>query len=115
MLQTRLEGIVLLTGPQQLKFAIVGREAHTCVSPTGLPWALVTERPVALPPVWLEEGSMSKTDEYRQFASDCIVWARIATSGDQREPFLELDKQCMSDTAIIDQRIWLRVANSSNM
>jgi len=28
----------------QLKFAIVVREAHTCASPTGLPWALVTER-----------------------------------------------------------------------
>jgi hypothetical protein len=28
---------------------------------------------------------MSKTDEYRQFANDCIVWARIATSDDQRE------------------------------
>jgi hypothetical protein len=36
----------------------------------------VTERPVALPPVRLEEGTMSKTDEYRQFANDCIVWAR---------------------------------------
>jgi hypothetical protein len=23
------------------------------------------ERPVALPPVWLEERSMSKTDQYR--------------------------------------------------
>ena len=45
-----LEGIVLRTGTQQLKFAIVGREAHTCASPIGLPWALVTERPVALPP-----------------------------------------------------------------
>jgi hypothetical protein len=34
-------------------------EAHTCASPIGLPWALVTERPVALPPIWLEEGSYS--------------------------------------------------------
>jgi hypothetical protein len=33
-------------------------------------WALVTERPVALPPVWLEKGSMSNADEYRQFAAD---------------------------------------------
>ena len=40
---------------------------------------------------------MSKADEYRQFASDCIVWARIATSGDQREQFLELAKKWMSD------------------
>jgi hypothetical protein len=30
---------------------------------------------------------MSKADEYRQFANDCIVWARIATSDDQRENF----------------------------
>src|SRR5262249_44318962 len=34
-----------------IKFAIVVREAHTCASPTGLLWALVAERPVALPPV----------------------------------------------------------------
>ena len=45
-----------------------------------------------LPPVWLEEGSMSNADEYRQFANDCIVWARIATSDDQRERFLDSPK-----------------------
>ena len=75
----------------------------------------MTERPVALPPVWLEEGSISKTDEYRQFASDCIVWARIATSGDQREQFLELAKKWMSDAESIDQRIGLRAAKASEM
>ena len=32
---------------------------------------------------------MSKADEYRQFANDCIAWARIAISDDQREQFLE--------------------------
>ena len=32
---------------------------------------------------------MSKADEYREFANDCIVWARIAISDDQREQFLE--------------------------
>jgi hypothetical protein len=47
-------------------------EAHTCASPIGLPWALVTERPVALPPIWLEEGSMSKADEaYRGSSRRC--------------------------------------------
>jgi hypothetical protein len=30
---------------------------------------------------------MSKTDEYRQFANDCIVWARIATSDDRASNF----------------------------
>src|SRR5207253_5890062 len=75
----------------------------TCASPTGLPWALVTERPVALPPEWLEESSMSKTDEYRQFANDCIVWARIATSDDQRVQFLELAKKWISDAESIDR------------
>jgi hypothetical protein len=68
----------------------------------------VTERPVALPPVRLEEGTMSKADEYRQFANDCIVWARIATSDDQREQFLELAKKWMSDAESIDQGIELR-------
>ena len=48
---------------------------------------------------------MSKADEYRQFASDCIVWARIATSGDQREQFLELAKKWMQDAEMIDQGI----------
>src|SRR5204862_2229861 len=94
-------------------FAIVVREAHTCASPTGRPWALVTERPVALPPVW--EGSMSKTDEYRQLANDCIVWARIATSDDQREQFLELAKKWTSDAESIDQGIELRRAKASEM
>ena len=46
---------------------------------------------------------MSKTDEYRQFANDCIVWARIATSDDQREQFLELAKKWMNDAESIDQ------------
>ena len=58
---------------------------------------------------------MSKADEYRQFASDCIVWARIATSGDQREQFLELAKKWMSDAESIDQRIGLRAAKASEM
>jgi hypothetical protein len=51
---------------------------------------------------------MSKTDEYRQFANDCIVWARIATSVDQRDQFLELAKRWMSDAESIDQGIELR-------
>ena len=51
---------------------------------------------------------MSKTDEYRQLADDCFVWARIATSDDQREQFLELAKKWMSDAESIDQDIELR-------
>jgi hypothetical protein len=47
---------------------------------------------------------MSKTDEYRQIADDCIVWARIATSDDQREQFLELAKKWLSDAESIDQQ-----------
>ena len=58
----------------------------------GFPGALVAERPVALPPVWLAERSMPEADEYRQFANDCIVWARIATSDDQRARLVELAK-----------------------
>jgi hypothetical protein len=58
---------------------------------------------------------MSKTDEYRQFANDCIVWARIATSDDQREQFLELAKKWMSDAESIDQGIGLRAAKASEM
>jgi hypothetical protein len=58
---------------------------------------------------------MSKADENRQFASDCIMWARIATSGDQREQFLELAKKWMSDAESIDQRIGLRAAKASEM
>ena len=58
---------------------------------------------------------MTKTDEYRQFANDCIVWARIATSADQREQFLELAKKWMSDAESIDQGIELRPAKASEM
>jgi hypothetical protein len=47
---------------------------------------------------------MSKTTgEYRQLANDCIVWARIATSDDQREQFLELAEMWMIDAESIDQ------------
>jgi HD superfamily phosphodiesterase len=48
---------------------------------------------------------MSKTDEYRQFANDCFVWARRATSDDQREQFVELAKKWMRDAESIDQGI----------
>jgi hypothetical protein len=51
---------------------------------------------------------MSKTDEYRQLANDCIVWARIATSDEQREQFLELANKWMSDAKSIDQGMELR-------
>ena len=50
---------------------------------------------------------MSKGDEYRQFANDCVMWARIAPSDDQREQFLELAKKWMSDAESIDQSIEL--------
>jgi hypothetical protein len=50
---------------------------------------------------------MSKTDQYRQFANDCFVWARRATSDDQREQFLKLAKKWMSDAESIDQGIEL--------
>jgi hypothetical protein len=61
---------------------------------------------------------MSKTDQYRQFAHDCIVWARMATSDNQREQFLELAKKWMSDAESIDRGIELRpkeAANASEM
>jgi hypothetical protein len=45
---------------------------------------------------------MSKADEYRQFANDCIAWARIATSDDQRERFLELAKRWTQDAEVIN-------------
>lgn len=56
----------------------------------------------------LNKAPLSKADEYRQFANDCIVWARIATSDDQRERFLELAKSWVSDARSIDQSIELR-------
>ena len=40
---------------------------------------------------------MSEAHEYRQVANDCIVWARIATSDDQRAHFVELAKKWRSD------------------
>jgi hypothetical protein len=58
---------------------------------------------------------MSKADEYRRLANDCIVWARIATSDDQREQFLELAKKWMSDAESLDQGIELRRAKASEM
>jgi hypothetical protein len=51
---------------------------------------------------------MSKADEYRQVADDCIAWARIAISDDQRDQFLELAKKWMQDAEMIDQGIKVR-------
>ena len=56
---------------------------------------------------------MSKADDYRQFANDCIVWARIAISDDQREQFLELAKKWRSDAETIDQGIELRTKEAA--
>ena len=56
---------------------------------------------------------MSEADEYRKFANDCIVWARIATSDDQREQFLELAKKWLSDAESIDQGIELRTKEAA--
>jgi hypothetical protein len=50
-----------------------------------------------MPCLTIEEGRLSKADEYRQFADDCIAWARIAISDDQRDQFLELAKKWMQD------------------
>src|SRR5262249_58124760 len=58
---------------------------------------------------------MSKADEYRQFANDCIAWARIAISDDQREQFLELAKKWMQDAEMIDQGIEVRANKASEM
>ena len=58
---------------------------------------------------------MFKTDEYRQLADGCIAWARLAISDDQREQFLELAKQWLSDAESIDQDIELRRAKASEM
>ena len=55
---------------------------------------------------------MSKADEYRQLANDCIAWARIAISHDQREQFLELAKKCAE---MIDQGIEVRANKASEM
>ena len=56
---------------------------------------------------------MSKADEYRQFADDCIVWARIAISDDQRDQFLELAKKWMQEAEMIDQNIKVLRANKA--
>ena len=58
---------------------------------------------------------MPKTDEYRRLADGCIAWARLAISDDQREQFLELAKEWMSDAESIDQGIDLRRAKASEM
>ena len=56
---------------------------------------------------------MSKADEYRQFADDCIAWARIAISDGQRDQFLELAKKWMQEAEMIDQNIKVLRANKA--
>ena len=52
-------------------------------------------------------------DEYRQFADDCIAWARIAISDGQRDQFLELAKKWMQEAEMIDQNIKVLRANKA--
>jgi len=40
---------------------------------------------------------MSDADEYRSFANDCIVWARIASDDHHRAQLLKLAKKWRSD------------------
>ena len=56
---------------------------------------------------------MSKADEYRQLANDCIAWARIAISDHQRDQFLELAKKWMQEAEMIDQNIKVLRANKA--
>ena len=58
---------------------------------------------------------MFKADEYRQFADDCIVWARIAIFDDQRDQFLELAKMWMQDAEMIDQGIKVRANKAARV
>ena len=46
-------------------------------------WALMAERPVALP-------RMSTVDEYHKLARDCLRWAARARTEDQRKRLLNL-------------------------
>jgi hypothetical protein len=46
---------------------------------------------------------MSKADDYRRFANDCIMWARVAMSDNQREQFLDLAKKWRSCAETVDQ------------
>jgi hypothetical protein len=46
---------------------------------------------------------MSEADEYRKFANDCIVWARIATSDDMRAHLVGLAKKWRSDAEKVER------------
>jgi hypothetical protein len=46
---------------------------------------------------------MTEAHKYRQLAKDCIVWARIATSDDQRAYLLELAKEWRSDAKELER------------
>jgi ABC transporter substrate binding protein len=52
---------------------------------------------------------MSEAHEYRKFANDCIKWARIATSDDQRAYLVELAKKWRGDAKELER------ANASEM
>ena len=56
---------------------------------------------------------MFRADEHRQFAADCIAWARIAISDDQRDQFLELANNLMQDAEMIDQGTKVRANHAA--
>ena len=50
-------------------------------------WALMAERPVALP---LKRGAHVHVDEYHKLARDCLRWAARARTEEQRKRLLNL-------------------------
>jgi hypothetical protein len=60
----------------------------------------VTER--SLPPVPAGASGMSRSDEYRQIAHECIEGARTSRSAEQRKQLLELAKMWMTAASMLD-------------
>jgi hypothetical protein len=46
---------------------------------------------------------MSRADEYRALARQCLQWARDAATDDLRAAYLDLEQQWLSEASLLDR------------
>jgi hypothetical protein len=47
---------------------------------------------------------MSRADQYRALASQCLQWARDATTDELRAAYLDLERQWLDEASFLDRR-----------
>jgi hypothetical protein len=79
--------------------------AEFFITSTALPEALVTVRPIELPPQSDRSTSMVTTQEMRSFASDCLRWSDETRSASHRSLMQEIAHTWIAVAARIDRHV----------